>query len=121
MSVDQYLLNDMRKILINNIKIHMNVRCGEMTNSEIANLTMLVEVRNVKTFYQKNMFITEFSNSTNINNMKNYLSPQIIEHVEKLFVILSETFFFLFQVYKIFIRTECVGSEIIAMQVVNIC
>jgi hypothetical protein len=30
-------------------------RCAEMTSSEIANLTMLVEVRNAKTFYQKNM------------------------------------------------------------------
>ena len=55
MSVDYYLLNDMRQILINNIKIHMNVRCAEMTSSEIENLTMLVEVRNAKTFYQKNM------------------------------------------------------------------
>jgi hypothetical protein len=55
MSVDQFLLNDMRQILINNIKIYMNVRCAEMTSSEIENLTMLVEVRNAKTFYQKNM------------------------------------------------------------------
>ena len=30
------------------------------------------------------------NNSTNINNMNNYLSPQIIDLVEKLFVILSE-------------------------------
>jgi hypothetical protein len=49
MFVDQYLLNDMRQILTNNIKIHMNVGCAEMTSSEIANLTMLVEVRNAKT------------------------------------------------------------------------
>ena len=55
MSVDQYLLNDMRQILINNIKIHMNVRCAEMMSSEIANLTILVEVQNAKTFYEKNM------------------------------------------------------------------
>jgi hypothetical protein len=52
MSVDQYLLNDMRQILINNIKIHtcMNVRCAEITSSEIANLAMLVEVQNAKNF-----------------------------------------------------------------------
>ena len=43
MSVDQYLINDMRQIVINNIKIHMNVRCAE-----IANLTMLVEVQMLK-------------------------------------------------------------------------
>jgi len=55
MFVDQYLLNDMRQILINNIKLHMNVRCVEMTSNEIANLTMLVEVRNAKTLYKKNM------------------------------------------------------------------
>ena len=54
-SVDQYLLNDMQQILINNIKIYMNVGCAEMKSSEIANVTMLVEVRNAKTFYQKNM------------------------------------------------------------------
>jgi hypothetical protein len=54
-SVDQYLLNDMQQILINNIKIYMNVRCAAMTSSKIANLTMLVEIRNAKTFYQKNM------------------------------------------------------------------
>ena len=55
MSVDHYIFNDKRQILINNIKIHMNVRCAEMTSSEIANLTILVEVQNVKTFYEKNM------------------------------------------------------------------
>ena len=44
----------MRKIQINNIKIHMNVRCAEMTSSEITTLTILVEVQNVKTFYKKN-------------------------------------------------------------------
>ena len=55
MSADHYKFNDKRQILINNIKIHMNVRCAEMTSSEIANLTMLVDVRNAKTFYQKNM------------------------------------------------------------------
>ena len=55
MSVDQYLLNDMRQIVINSIKIHFNVRCVELTSSEIASLTMLVEVRNAKTLYQKNM------------------------------------------------------------------
>ena len=55
MFVDQYLLNDMQQILINNIKLHMNVRCVEMTSNEIANLTMLVEVRNAKTLYKKNM------------------------------------------------------------------
>ena len=54
-SVDQYLLNDMQQILINNIKMYMNVRCAAMTSSKIANLTMLVEIRNAKTFYQKNM------------------------------------------------------------------
>ena len=55
MSVDHYMLTDMRKILINNIKIHMNVRCAEMTSSGIANLTILGEVQNVKTFFRKNM------------------------------------------------------------------
>jgi len=55
MCADHYMFNDMRKILINNIKIHMNVRCAEMTSSEIANLTILVEVQNVKTFYKNNM------------------------------------------------------------------
>ena len=55
MSVDQYIFNDMRQILLKNIKIRMNVRCAEISSSEIANLTMLVEVRNAKTFYQKNM------------------------------------------------------------------
>ena len=56
MFVDQYLLNDMWQILINNIKIRMNVRCAEMTSNEITNLTtMLVEVQNDKTFYEKNM------------------------------------------------------------------
>jgi hypothetical protein len=35
--------------------IHMNVRCAEMMSSEIANLTILVEVQNAKTFYEKNM------------------------------------------------------------------
>ena len=54
MSVDQYIFNDMRQILTNNIKIHMNVGCAEMTSSEIANLTMLVEVRNIKNFHRKN-------------------------------------------------------------------
>ena len=73
MSVDHYIFNDKRQILINNIKIHMNVRCAEMTSSEIANLTMLVEVQNVKTFYEKNMQTTELNNSTNINNTKNNL------------------------------------------------
>jgi hypothetical protein len=73
MSVDQYQLNDMRQILINNIKIHINVRCAEMTSSEIANLTILVEVQNVKTFYEKNMKTTELNNSTNINKTKNNL------------------------------------------------
>ena len=34
----------------------MNVRCAEMTSNEITNLTtMLVEVQNDKTFYEKNM------------------------------------------------------------------
>jgi hypothetical protein len=73
MSVDHYIFNDKRQILINNIKIHMNVRCAEMTSSEIANLTILVEVQNVKTFYEKNMKTTELNNSTNINKTKNNL------------------------------------------------
>jgi hypothetical protein len=30
MSVNHYVCNDMRKILINIIEIHMNVRCAEM-------------------------------------------------------------------------------------------
>jgi hypothetical protein len=55
MSVDHYMLNNMRKILINNIKIHINVCCAEMTSGEIANLTILCEVQNVKTFFRKNM------------------------------------------------------------------
>ena len=55
MSVDQYIVNDMQQILINNIKIHINVRCAEMTSSEIADLAMLVEVQHAKTFYKKNM------------------------------------------------------------------
>ena len=55
MCADHYIFNDKRQILIHNIKIHMNVRCAEMTSSEITNLTMLVEVQNVKTFYKKNM------------------------------------------------------------------
>jgi len=33
MSVDRYIFNDMRKILINIITIHMNVRCAEMMSS----------------------------------------------------------------------------------------
>ena len=33
----------------------MNVRCAEMTSSEIANLAMLVEVQNAKTLFKKNM------------------------------------------------------------------
>ena len=89
MFVDQYLLNDMRQILINNIKMHMNVSCAEMTSSEIANLTMLVEVRNAKTFYKK--ICKQWSSE-----------------------------FFFFQIYKGFLRTECVRNEILAMQVVNI-
>ena len=55
MCADHYMFNDMRKILINNIKIHMNIRCAEMTSREITNLTILVELQNVKTFYEKNM------------------------------------------------------------------
>ena len=55
MSADHYMFKVMRQILINNIKIHMNVRCAEMTCCEIANLTILVEVQNVKTFYKNNM------------------------------------------------------------------
>jgi len=34
------------------------------------------------------------NNSTNINKTNNYLSPQIIELVENMFVILSETILF---------------------------
>ena len=49
MWADHCMFNDMRKILINNIIMHMNVGCTEMTSSEIANFT--VEVQNVKTFY----------------------------------------------------------------------
>ena len=55
MCADHYMFNDMRKILINNIKMHMNVRCAEMTSREITNLTILVEPQNVKTFYEKNI------------------------------------------------------------------
>ena len=55
MSVDQYIFNDKRQILINNIKIHMHVYSADMTSSEIENLTMLVEVKNFKTFHKKNM------------------------------------------------------------------
>jgi DNA-directed RNA polymerase subunit L len=73
MSVDHYIFNVMRQILINNIKIHMNVYSVDMRSSEIANLTILVEVQNVKTFYQKNMQTTELNNSTNIKNTANYL------------------------------------------------
>ena len=54
MCADHYMFNDIQKILINNIKIHINVRCAEMRSSDIANLTILVEVQNVKTFYKKN-------------------------------------------------------------------
>ena len=53
--LEKILITDMRKILINNIKIHMNVHCAEMTSSGIANLTILGEVQNVKTFFRKNM------------------------------------------------------------------
>jgi DNA-directed RNA polymerase subunit L len=55
MSVDHYIFNDMRQILVKNIKIHMNVYSADMMSSEIVNLTILVEVQNVKTFYQNNM------------------------------------------------------------------
>ena len=102
MCADHYMLNDMRQILINNIKIHYE--CILCRNDE-----------------QRNCKATELNNSTNINNTKNYFSPQIIKHVEKLFVVLSEIIlFFLFQIYKVFIRTECVGNEILAMEVVDI-
>jgi len=40
------------------------------------------------------MYTTTVNNYTNINKTNNYISPQIIEDVEKLFVILSETIFF---------------------------
>ena len=73
MSVNHYIFNDMRQILINKIKIHMNVYSADMRSSEIANLTILVEVQNVKTFYQKNMQTTELNNSTNIKKTTNYL------------------------------------------------
>ena len=48
MSSEQYIFNDMRKILINIIKVYMNVPvCGnaEMTSSEIANLQLLVDAK----------------------------------------------------------------------------
>jgi hypothetical protein len=45
MSVDHYACTDMRKILINIIEIHMNVRCAEMMSREITYLKM------VKTFF----------------------------------------------------------------------
>ena len=32
----------------------MNVRCAEITGSEITNLTILVEVQNIKAFNKKN-------------------------------------------------------------------
>ena len=46
----------------------MNVYSADMMSSEIANLTILVEVQTVKTFYQNNMQTTELNNSTNIKN-----------------------------------------------------
>ena len=51
----------------------MNIYSADMTSSEIANLTILFEVQNLKTFYQKNMQTTELNNFTNINNTTNYL------------------------------------------------
>ena len=53
MSVDHYIFNDMRQILINNIKMNINIYSADMMSSDIVNLTILVEVQNVKTFYQK--------------------------------------------------------------------
>ena len=40
------------------------------------------------------MYTTTVNNSTNINKTNDYISPQIIEHVEKLFVILVSILFF---------------------------
>ena len=121
MSVDQYLLNDMRQIPINNIKIHMNVRCAEMTSCKIANLTMLVEVQNDKTFYQtickkRSSTISPISTTRRItSNLKSLnMSKICLLSLPKQFCLS------LFQIYKLFFRTEYVGNEILAMQVVNI-
>jgi hypothetical protein len=68
------------------------------------------------------MYTTTVNNSFNINKTNDYISPQIIEDVEKLFVILSETICFPpFKIYKVFfIRAQSDGNTILAMQAVNI-
>ena len=66
--------------------------CAEMTSSEIANLQLVTHAKK-NLYYEKSMLTMVVNNSTNINNMNNYLSPQIIELVEILFVILSKFFF----------------------------
>ena len=50
------------------------------------------------------MHTTTVNNSFNINKTNDYISPQIIEDVEKLFVILSETICFPpFKIYNFFL------------------
>ena len=50
MFVDHYVFNEMRKILINIIEIHMNVRCAEMRSCEITYLKIVVDAQIVKAF-----------------------------------------------------------------------
>ena len=66
--------------------------CAEMTSSEIANLQLVVNAKKIKTFCTMKRVCKQWTstNSTNINKTNNYLLPQIIELVEKLFVILTE-------------------------------
>jgi hypothetical protein len=99
----------------------MNVYSADMTSSEIANLTILVKVQNVKTFYQNNMQTTEFNNSpisTTRPLTSNFKSLNMSKNC--LLSLPKQFCLSLFQIYKVFIRTEYVGNEIPAMQVVNI-
>ena len=67
------------------------------------------------------MYTTTVNNSFTINKTNDYISPQIIEDVKKLFAILSETICFPpFKIYKVFIRAQSDGNTILAMQAVNI-